>query len=234
MTCPRRFTVAALLIFALPAAAAARTAAGARAGTTGLGVEVARDLGSALRARVAVAAWNEEREVAVSGVRYDGELELRNALALLDWHPGGRSFRLTAGAAWNRNRVVGTAPLAEVFADELADLERRGIDLRGLDLGRARGEATTASLGPYLGFGWGAGGRGNSGSGLGVSIDLGVFYHGRPSAELRPETSLPIGLVPGARAALDELIDREEREIEDEIEGYRLFPVLSLGLSYRF
>jgi hypothetical protein len=221
----------ALLAAPLPVGAAG-LAAGPRGGTTGLGAELGWGLGGGLRGRVALGAWDEERDVTASGVRYDGEIELRSVLAMLDWHPGGGGFRLTAGLAWNDNRVVGTAPLAEVFADEIADLARRGIDLRGVDLGLARGEAATDNFGPYVGLGWGRGPRG--GGGLALTFDLGVFHHGRPSAELRPETSLPLDLVPGARQALDELIAREERQIEEEIDGYRFFPVVALGVSYRF
>ena len=88
----------------------------------------------------------------------------------------------------------------------------------------------TDRLGPYLGFGWATA----LDRGVGVSFDLGVFHHGRPSVEMRAETTLPLDRVPGAREALEELISQEEREIEDEIAGHRLFPVVSLGLTYRF
>ena len=227
------FAPAWIAIGALVAApAAAQLGVGLHAGTTGLGPEVSWGLGERARARAALAGFDQDLDVTASDVRYEGELELRHALLLLDWHPGGGGFRLTAGAAWNDNRLVGTAPLAELFADDLERLARQGIDLRGRDLGTAHAEATTDALGPYLGLGFGkapAGGRG-----VGLTLDVGAIYQGPPQVELRAETPLPIDQVPGARQALDGLIADEERDIEDEADGYRFFPVVAVGLAYRF
>jgi hypothetical protein len=39
---------------------------------------------------------------------------------------------------------------------------------------------------------------------------------------------------PTARQALDILIQREESDIEDDVANYDLYPVVSIGLSYRF
>lgn len=218
--------------FAAAPAHAGTFAAAARGASTGIGPELSLGLGATTRVRLALGAHDLERDVTVSGVDYDGDLELRSALALLDWHPGGGGFRVSVGLSWNDNVLHATAPLAELFADDLDELARRGIDIRGLDLGRARGEARTEQLGPFLGVGWGSSPR--AARGVFVTFDIGAHYQGRPESELRAETTLPIDDVPGARLLLDQLIAREEAELDAEIEDYRIFPVVALGVGYRF
>ena len=207
-------------------------AAAARGASTGIGPELSLGLAATTRVRLALGAHYRERDVTASGVDYEGDLELRSALALLDWHPGGGGFRLSVGLSWNDNVLHATAPLAELFADDLDDLARRGLDVRGQDLGRARGETRTEQLGPFLGVGWGSSPR--AGRGVFVTLDIGAHYHGRPESELRAETTLPIDAFPAARQLLDQLIAREEAELDAEIEDYRIFPVVALGVGYRF
>jgi|HubBroStandDraft_3_1064219.scaffolds.fasta_scaffold01386_5 hypothetical protein len=63
----------------------------------------------------------------------------------------------------------------------------------------------------------------------------GAFYQGRPRVTLTPE--LPPGSPlndPVARRLLDALIAREEAQVQRKVDRYRVFPVVSLGLSYRF
>ena len=39
---------------------------------------------------------------------------------------------------------------------------------------------------------------------------------------------------PLARQALQILIDREEQDLQDDVADYDMYPVVSLGISYRF
>jgi hypothetical protein len=44
----------------------------------------------------------------------------------------------------------------------------------------------------------------------------------------------PILTVPGARELLEVQLEREAREIEEDIADYDLYPVVAVGVSYRF
>lgn len=74
---------------------------------------------------------------------------------------------------------------------------------------------------PYLGVGWGNVARGKR---VGFLCDLGVIRQGAGKGNL----SATSGLVdPGDRAA-------EAAKIEEDIEDYEFWPVISFGLSIRF
>lgn len=225
-------TFCATALFTFPAAflatapAAAETAFGVRAGTPGAGVELTVGIASRIDLRLALAGWDQDVHVTTDDVRYDGTLELRHLLALVDWHPADGAFRLTAGVAFNDDALEATAPVADLVAGEVPQLPP------GLDLGTLRGRAKGEELAPYLGFGWGdpLGGDG----GWSVGFDLGAMLLGSPEVTLELDSPLPIDSVPGLREAVDRLIAAEEAELEREIADYDLLPVISLSLGYRF
>jgi hypothetical protein len=216
----------ALASIPLAAPAAAETALGVRAGTPGAGVELTTRLASRVDLRLALAGWDQDLTVTTDDVRYDGTLELRHALALLDWHPAGGAFRLTAGAAFNDDALEATAPVADLLAGEVPELPP------GLDLGTLSGHAEGDALAPYLGLGWGdpVGGDG----GWSFALDLGAIFLGSPDVSLTLDTPLPIDSIPGLRELVDRFLADEEADLEEEIGDYDLLPVISFSVGYRF
>jgi hypothetical protein len=206
--------------------AGAETALGVRAGTSGAGVELTTRLASRIDLRLALAGWDQDLTVTTDDVRYDGTLELRHALALLDWHPAGGAFRLTAGAAFNDDALEATAPVADLVAAEVPELPP------GLDLGTLRGHAQGDAVAPYLGFGWGdpVGGDG----GWSFALDLGAIFLGSPDVSLTLDTPLPIDTIPGLRELVDQFLAGEEADLEEEIGDYDVLPVVSFSVGYRF
>ena len=79
-----------------------------------------------------------------------------------------------------------------------------------------------------MGIGWGNAVA--AGSRWRVAVDAGAFYQGKPKVSLTAEPLIP-GLLP-SRFSQD--LEAERREIEDDLDSYRFYPVLSLGVSYRF
>lgn len=222
---------AALLAVALAsvlgaAPAWAETAFGVRAGTPGAGVELTTGLASRIDLRLALAGWDQDLTVTTDDVRYDGTLELRHALALLDWHPAGGVFRLTAGVAFNEDALDATASVVELVADEVPDLPP------GLDLGVLRGHAEGDQVAPYLGFGWGdpLGGDG----GWSFAFDVGAIRLGSPDVSLELDTPLPVDSIPGLRELVDEFLAAEEAALREEVGDYDLLPVVSFSVGYRF
>ena len=68
------------------------------------------------------------------------------------------------------------------------------------------------------------------------AVDLGAVFQGETNVELTPvlPTDSPINTNPLAREALQILLDREEEDLQDDIGDYDLYPVVSIGISYRF
>jgi hypothetical protein len=86
-----------LFVVALCACGTAQAAGiGIRAGTTGIGADVAWGIAPALSARVGYSALNWGYDVNTSNASYKGDLKLSNLSGLLDFHPLGPVFRITA------------------------------------------------------------------------------------------------------------------------------------------
>ena len=209
-------------------AARAAVAVGAKVGTLGVGAEVSADLATHWVFRGGIATYQRSLSYTASDIDYQGDLELLDATALIDWYPAGHGFRLTAGLAWNDHRLVGRAPF-ESLLTQTAPIPP-GIVLP--DLGTLRGEATVDSLGPYLGLGFGRATNGSA-SRWGISFDLGVVLHGEPQVNLTADSPF-ISQTPGLVALVDRLLDLEEQDLEREAKDFTYFPVLSVTVSYRF
>ena len=222
--------VAALLCLLSSAPAeAADVAIGGKGGTLGLGVELTVGLGRQWNTRLGVNGFSYSDRRDASDIEYDAEATLRTASALLDFHPGGHGFRLTAGAVWNGTKIEGTSlPPASGFYDI------GGVPVPVELLGTLDGEAEWDPFAPYAGLGWGNAVGANKK--VGFSFDVGVIFQGDVDVELTPvlPPNSPLN-TPVGRQALQILLDREESEIEDEVASdYDLYPVVSIGVTYRF
>ena len=179
---------------------------GVRAGSTGVGADVAWKVAPTLSARVGYSALSWSRDVDTDRVSYDGTLKLGNLNTFLDFSPLG-PFRLTGGLVFNRNR----------------------IDLRGdLAGGSVTGQVKSGrSAAPYLGIGYG------NVSGLGVNLyaDLGIMFQGSPNATLNANCG---GLSPGQCASLQNEARAEEARLRDEVKRFKYYPVLNIGLTVGF
>ncbi|HVT57216.1 MAG TPA: hypothetical protein VHR45_02355 [Thermoanaerobaculia bacterium] len=200
-----------------------------KAGTLGIGAEVTLPVAAQLAVRLGGNGFSlSRRGEAAGGNRYDARATLRTGTALLDWHPGGGAFRLTAGAAYDGTKVEGDSiPPASGFYNI------GGIAVPVALVGTLHGKVDFNSLAPYAGLGWGS--RPAAGGGFGGFLDLGVIFQGRPRVSLT--ALLPAGSPlanPALRSILDAELAREAARIESKIDRYRYYPVLALGVSYRF
>jgi hypothetical protein len=219
--------VAALAIAFSPQAVRAEGfSIGARAGTNGIGPELAFGVSPRLDLRIPVGVYSHEDVYDKTGIRYDAKLELRNALVLADFHPGGGGFRISAGGGWDDNRLEVSAPVSELvrrYRPELAPLVPANA-------GTIRGEATGSSFAPYLGIGWGSASRGGR---WGASFDLGVIHQGSPSVDLTTELNLGVPIPGIVQTALAAATADEEQRLERELEDYEYYPVIALGIVFR-
>lgn len=198
-----------LILIGLLAAAGSAQAAGigVRAGTMGVGGDIAWDLAPAISARLGYSALDWSRDIETDAVAYDGKLKLSNLNAFLEFHPLGPVFRITGGFVFNDNKYDVSAA-------------RFGGSLSGtVEPGR--------SAAPYLGIGWGT----VAGAGINFYADLGVMFMGSPKARLTANCG---SLSPAACSALQAELPAEQRRLEDELKKFEYYPVLNLGLTIGF
>lgn len=220
----------ACFLLLLPAAARAQGfALGAKAGTLGFGAELTAGLHERLDFRLGVQGFDYSETREASDIEYDGDAEARFANAFLDWHPFGGGFRLTGGALYNDSEVRGQSLVPASGTYDIG-----GVPVPANLVGTLAGRIEFDPIVPYAGLGWGNALQ--SQRSLSFSFDLGVAFIGAGDVTLTPQ--IPAGSPlndPIARALLDIQLEREARDIEEDLEqDYDLYPVLSIGVAYRF
>ena len=219
----------ALAAISLPAEAQNTGAAGgglyAGMGTTGLVVGYGQTYSPAFGSRLEAAGWSSiNRNFTEGGIDYRGSLRMRRAGAALDWHPFANGFRLSAGLSWvdanvnlNANAAAGsTIVVGNATAVPLDPAD--GLSAR-VELPRTM---------PYLGLGWGQ----SFARGWTVHADLGALLGkakvtGSLTQSLRDKITLA-GFNP------DTELDRELQQVRDGVDKASFYPVLQLGVSYRW
>ena len=179
---------------------------GVRAGTTGVGADIAWSFAPTLSARIGYSALSWDRDVSTDTVHYDGKLKLGNLNTFIDFSPLG-PFRLTGGLVFNNNKY----------------------DLRG-DAGGGSISGTVKpgkSAAPYLGIGYGN----VSGMGVNFYADFGVMFQGSPKASLSANCG---SLSAGACSSLQSQAAAEQARLEDKLKDFKYYPVLNLGLTVGF
>lgn len=212
---------ATVLTALLLCATGAQASAGVtlKGGTLGFGADVTVAVHEKLNARLNLNKFGYSFEV--KGEEDDTditpEISLLSAGALIDWHPGAGGFRLSGGLYLNKNKLDLTADVGQT-------VEINGNDYTLSDL---EGTVDFNSVAPYLGIGYGnaAGGDGH----WHFAFDLGVIFQGAPQVDLRATVSDP-----ALQQQLDRDIAEEEQDIEGDVEIFQFWPVVSLGVSYRF
>ncbi|WP_412852062.1 hypothetical protein [Ectothiorhodospira shaposhnikovii] len=203
----------ALLATGTTAAADSRFGMAAKVGTTGLGLEGTVGLSERVNLRAGLYGFDYSKDFEEEGIDYDGDLKLRSAALLADWHPFGGNFRVSAGAYHNGNELKGKADGSLDIGDNTYDASLDAtIDWR--------------SFAPYVGIGYGNAIRGSRWS---FAMDAGVMFTGSPDVRLRGQVSDP-----ALEDAFNDDLKREEDSLKEELKDVKYWPVLSLGVSYRF
>ena len=204
---------------------------GADAGTTGIGLHVTAPLSSdyGLYGRLG-ASYLDHYNFAKSTtqIAYQLSASLRTVDVLLDWHPMQGGFRLTGGAMYNKNRLDATgAP------NRVATFTFDNTTYSTAQIGKVIGKIDFAAFAPYLGIGWSN--IDLAERGWSVSTDLGVMYQGAPKTKLGiGGCTLPGNFCNLLVRVLEPTVAGETRRLNDELKEYRFFPVLRVGLNYRF
>jgi hypothetical protein len=201
-------------------AGAADIAIGAKASTLGFGFDLTGRVADSLNVRAGFHPLPTFTRTGTDGdIEYEYKIQLLSAAAGLDFHPGGGGFHLSGGFVLNRNEVSASASPASSY-------EIGGTRYTGAQVGTLGGEIKFKELAPYLGLGFGNAVA--AGKKIGISLDLGVVFAGSPQLELN--ATGPIAGDPGFRADLDE----EEADVEDSLSSFKLYPILSLAITYKF
>ncbi len=225
LTLPAAAVLAAALL-AAPSTATAQqgldASATLKASTLGFGAEFGKLLTSNLGVRVGGATLSYDHEREVDGITYDGALSLRSVQGFVDLFPWRRgAFRVTAGVVSGTNEVAATG-----VPDAGGEYTVDGQTYAGSDVGTLVADVAYARTRPYAGIGWGT--PASRDGGFGVVVDLGAVY-GAPALALGATGPA------ASNAQFQADLAAQRASSQEDLDRYgRFYPVVGLGLSYRF
>jgi hypothetical protein len=212
---------------ALMVAGAAQAQVGITAdlGTTGAGFHVVVPMESNLNGRFGANYFKHDFNKTSNMVDYAVQGKLQTFDVLFDWYLLDASpFHLTGGLVYNGNRANVTGK-----ASQLGQFTLNGHTYTTADVGVLAGSVDYRKAAPYLGIGWGNALKGNSR--LSFNADLGVFYQGNPNVKLGSWGCTTSKTVCDAVVAD---IAAERVSLKDDLDSFKLYPVLRASLNYRF
>jgi len=218
----KKSILTALLVLS-PAAWSADVFVGGHAGVLlGYGVEVGVDFDQ-LTLRGQFSRFDYDDTETEDNVSYETDISLDNRGVLLDIHPFGNNFFLSAGIYDNGNSVdiLGTPVADDVLVGD-AEFTKQ-------EVGSLLADTDFGGTSPYAGLGWNFG---RSDAGFALSLEAGALFNGEADVSLISVD----GLQPGDAGYDDfqEALRREEQDLQDDLDELEIIPVLKLGLRYYF
>lgn len=211
---------------------------GLRASTLGAGVELEYPINHFLRGRLLYNRLDVDFEQKLSGIEYDVDLDLQSYGLIFDLHPFAGNLRFSAGAMLNDNSIAASAMTTG----------SRTVNIGGNDyMGSLSVDAVFDDFSPYAGIGWGGGKR----RGWRFHFDIGALYQRNPELKISGAAGTAgsmgdlcsftvsasgaanvLGSCPYSNLEAD--LETEFNELKDDARGFKWYPVISLGLEYRF
>ncbi len=201
----------------------------AKVSTLGLGLDLTYGIMDKLNARFNINGGSLSADGEQDGINYKGNLNLQSVGGILDFHPMGGGFRLSAGLYNNANNM---------------DVDATGVNNSDVEIGGRRYDLSNATLNtkvsfkstaPYIGIGWGN--AADSSSKFSMTSDIGILFQGEPSAKLTTKGTVidkQTGTVADVSLLNSELAKEESNLNDSDLKKFKLLPVVSLGVNYRF
>jgi len=221
--CLRAAVAAALLHAAL--AHANDLAVSLDAGTTGLGAHLTAPLAASVNVRAGMNYLSHSFERNVNGLDYHLKLKLHTVDLLADWYviPASR-FHVTGGAVYNGSKFDALA-----LTDSSGNYRVNGRTYPGALVGKVFGKVDFRKTAPYLGIGWGnAVGPGDK---WGFQADLGALFQGKANVRL---SNAGCTAIAAACAQLASDVAAQQASLADDLDSFRVYPVVRVGVSYHF
>ncbi|HEX4025508.1 MAG TPA: hypothetical protein VHX52_12535 [Steroidobacteraceae bacterium] len=223
-------TAALWVATAAPWAGAATPAMGigVQAGTTGIGLNYDIALSPSFTARIGYSGFNYDHSVDTSDVDYSGTFKLSMVTGIIDWYAFDGGFHLSVGAVGDGTRLDVTGQPAAAGSYTI-----NGHSYTSGDVGSLTGQLKFGdAVSPYVGLGWG--------NPVGLKhhlhflFDVGAIYGGTPNVTL---TAACGSAAPPGSAVCTQLqsdVQAEKLKLRNDVSILQWYPVIDLGLAYRF
>ena len=195
-----------------------------RVSTLGGGIEVAKGLSPRFGLRGGFNYFTYQYDATEEDVAYDLELELKSFGVFADFHPFKGSFRISGGLLLNGNGLSGKAKPSGSF--DIGEKTYTSAEITSINL-----DVSYNSLAPYLGVGWDT--TFGDHEHWGFAFDVGLIYSGAAKVALGVNHNLT-NTTPNTATDLETRRQKEERDLQEELNNLEWWPVLSAGFVYQF
>lgn len=203
-----------------PAEAGPKVAVGGGLGTTGAGVQAQVELNDWIGLRGDYNVLQYSVEDTYDDVAYEGDLDMSTFGAYVDLRPFQNSFLVTGGMVFGDKKLESIAsPTTNVdIGDQTFTPDQVGVlDMRA-DLG---------DTAPMFGLGFDTTFQGDGP--FGFKLIVGAMFTDSPNIELTSRD----GLLSDDPTFIAE-VEQEELNLEEDIEDFKVWPVLQAGITFRF
>ncbi|WP_294255041.1 hypothetical protein [uncultured Sphingomonas sp.] len=200
-----------------------RVSVGVAAGTLGVGPEVGYRFNQHVGVRANGGFLGIDHSFTSDGIDYRGHAKLSSGGMIVDVYPLGGGFRLSGGLRYNGNE-------ARVRATPTGPTQIGDRVYTPTEIGTITGRADVREFVPQLTLGYGGGLR----KGLSFNIEAGALFQG--AVRIRDFTS-------NGTLATDQTVagdtyrtelGKQKRKLQDRADGYPVYPILQVGVKYRF
>ena len=237
---PLMITLLTLTLMSATASANNEVGLSIKASTLGAAIELDYRINNSFNVRLQANGYTYDDDFEEDDINYVGELELSSTGVLVDWRPFEGSFRFTGGIYSNGNQLTGTATdsSGQSYAIGNDEYISNPEDPLRLDASIELGKSSAG----YLGIGWGN----SMPSGWMFSFEVGVLLAGKPEVQIDASGSAQVysngtyqvfDVSDTNNPLVQELNDNirtEEITLENDISDFKAYPVIALGIGYRF
>lgn len=191
---------------------------GVTGGSLGVGPEVGFRPSSMFGIRANASFLDISHDFDLDDINYNGKVKLESYGAMVDLYPFKGGLRVSGGFRINKNRVNVTAtPTTSVTVGDTI--------FTPTQIGTLSGYVDADEFAPVLTVGY----AGGLTKGLKFGIDAGVMFQGNPEVQnLRATGSL------ATDATFQSELEKERVKFNQDIEDYKLYPVVQLSIFYAF
>lgn len=197
-----------------------------RVGTNGYGLDLVTSVvPDTFNLRLGAYSYKLQKDFDNNEATFDTQLQLKSAGLFADYHLFSGHLRLSAGALYNGNQLdVKTKP------NKNGQYVFNGNTYNASDF-RGEGSLTFKKFAPYVGIG---GGNNASSSGNWSFLwDIGAMYQNKGKVKLNAEILNPLA----PQSLKDQFaadLQAEEADLQKEVDKYKWYPVVSIGVGYKF
>lgn len=209
-------------------------ALGFKANTLGAGVELATPISRSFNLRAGVNLFTFAYPFNIDGIDYNADLHFRSGQVSLDWFPEHGGFHVSPGLVYLQNNL---SAIAGVPPGQYFELGSQGFTNSVDD--PFNGTATVVyprRIAPMLMLGF-SNILPRNGKHFSMPYEFGVVYTGDARVDVKLngtactyEGCFDVAKNPEAQKSLQEEIDK----LNHSLKSFPVYPIISLGLAYRF